>query len=235
MTEHTTSRIPLAVALIPVLVLLAPPAHAGGQPASVGVAPPACAASMSAWKQALEQDADNASLRNRLGLCYERLGEHRRARREFRRAVRADSHYAEGWNNLGAIEYADGNLGSAITDYLNAVAVRPTFAIAYRNLGAAYLAKGEIENGLAAYREALRLDPSSIETHAGVSVTGRGLSSREQYYYLAKLFSSDGRVDAALDYLAKARSVGFRDFDKVRRDPDFQAVVADARFGPLSQ
>jgi hypothetical protein len=56
-----------------------------------------------------------------------------------------------------------------------------------------------------------------------------------QYYYIARLCASKGRVDAALGYLGKARTLGFHDFGRVRRDPDFKAVVSQSAFAILAR
>jgi hypothetical protein len=56
-----------------------------------------------------------------------------------------------------------------------------------------------------------------------------------QYYFFAKLSTRAGNVEAALDYLTRARAAGFRDFDDARKDPDFKDVVKSKRFASLLQ
>jgi hypothetical protein len=52
-------------------------------------------------------------------------------------------------------------------------------------------------------------------------------------FYLAKLLAANGNVDEAFEFLTRAREAGFDDFNRVRSDPDFLAVVEDERFQTL--
>ena len=80
----------------------------------------------------------------------------------------------------------------------------------------------------------MRLDPAVFDDAGSPAITAPGLDVGTKYFYLAKLNAANGRVDAALELLARARAAGFVGFDKVRRDPDFNAVVGDARFAAVN-
>ncbi len=47
--------------------------------------------------------------------------------------------------------------------------------------------------------------------------------------------ASKGRIDAALNFLRKAHELGFQDFKRVRRDPDFRNVVSQTEFAAITQ
>jgi tetratricopeptide (TPR) repeat protein len=100
-------------------------------------------------------------------------------------------------------------------------------------MGSAYLALGRVEQGLAAYRRAFSLDPGVLESRTGAVASG--LDRATETYYLAKMFASSGQAEVALQFLLKAEAAGFRDWAKVRRDPDFKALSEDPRFQQLLQ
>jgi tetratricopeptide (TPR) repeat protein len=194
-----------------------------------------CTQALPTLEQALAASPEDAQLHNRRGVCYQQTGDVKRARAEFERAVKIDGRYAEAWNNLATMDHADRKYARAIKSYRRATELRPDFATAFKNMGTAYLAKDDVMNGLAAYREALRLQPTIFEESLTASIAGPDLDAGKQLYYLAKLFAANGRTDVALELLSKARAAGFSDFQAVRRDADFRAVVADARFGAISR
>jgi tetratricopeptide (TPR) repeat protein len=227
--------------IIPMLFCLSAVSGFAGTPASERdaqattpvVGQPACADTLPTLEKTLATMPGDAVLHNRVGVCYQQLGERKRARREFEQATALNGKLAEAWNNLGTLDHFDRKYGRAIARYQRAVELNPVFAVAFKNMGSAYLAKNEIDKGIAAYREALRIDATILEASAPLSIATNDLDAAKLYFYLAKLCAGNGRVEAALDFLAKARAAGFGDFDRVRHDGDFKAVVADARFAML--
>jgi hypothetical protein len=87
---------------------------------------------------------------------------------------------------------------------------------------------------LAAFRRALELSPAVLNATPDVAISSSGVSALTQYYYFAKLCAEAGRIDSAIDFLGKARAAGFSDFHKIRQDPGFKSVVADARFEQIA-
>jgi tetratricopeptide (TPR) repeat protein len=231
-------------AIIPILCLVAAPAFAGTESGEKNAMPPSpgttvaqrpgCAEAILVYQEGLAANPRDAVLHNKLGVCYLQTGDQKRARREFESAAKLDPKLAEAWNNLGALDHAARKYGRAVTRYQKAIELRPTYAVAFKNMGSAYLARNEVEKGLAAYGEALRLDPAVFDETGSPAIAVPGLDVGTKYFYLAKLSAASGNVDAALELLARARSAGFVEFDKVRRDPDFKAVVGDARFATVT-
>jgi hypothetical protein len=78
-----------------------------------------------------------------------------------------------------------------------------------------------------------RLDPTILESQ-GPAIPAAGIDAATQSYYLAKLLAANGQVDAAIEFLRRAKEAGFRDFARVASDPDFRAVVADPRYKELA-
>jgi Tfp pilus assembly protein PilF len=185
------------------------------------------------FKKALEIHPNDAVIYNKLGICYQRSQRIDDAERAFEAAVKINPNYAEVWNNLGAIEHGRGKYKQAIKAYEKAASLKPAFATAYRNMGTAYFALGRFEEGYEAYQTAYRFDPTILEGSTTMPVHGTRQSVAIECFYIAKICAANGQVDTALIFLKKAVEVGFKDFKRVKNDPDFKAVLADPRYKQL--
>ncbi len=185
------------------------------------------------YGKALALTPNDATLHNQLGICYQSLERYDAARREYDLALAQRPAYAQAWNNVGTLEHARRRFKQAVAAYRKAVDLRPTLATPWKNMGSAYLALGRVEQGLAAYRRAYSLDPGVLESRTGAVASG--LDRATETYYLAKMFASSGQAEVALQFLLRAEAAGFRDWAKVRHDPDFKTLSEDPRFQQLLQ
>jgi len=202
------------------------------QKAELLVARQSWAGAIAAYREAIAASPSDASLRNRLGICYQRKGDSRAARAAYKKALDLRKDYPEAWNNLGTLDHSRGKYKQAIAAYSKAIQMNPQDAVFHKNLGAAWLARGDAEKALEAWTEAFRLDPATFESEA-IGVPAAGVSLSRQYYLYAKLLAARGDVEKALEYLAKAHAAGFNDFAKVERDRDFVNLIADPRYAAL--
>ncbi|HSD65649.1 MAG TPA: tetratricopeptide repeat protein [Vicinamibacteria bacterium] len=201
--------------------------------AAVHVARGRYSAAADEYRKALEVQPNDATVHNKLGICYQQLGNGAMARREYDRALALDPGYGEVWNNIGTLEQARKRFKAAVRAYKKAIETKPGLATPWKNLGNAYLALGQAEEAFEAYQEAFRLDPTVLESQ-GPGIPAAGIDVATQSYYLAKLLAANGQTDSAFEFLRRAKEAGFRDFDSVRSDPAFRAVVADPRFRELA-
>ena len=174
---------------------------------------------------------EDAALHNRLGICYQRMGDAKAARRAYKKAIDLRRDYAEVWNNIGTLDHARSRYKQAISAYRNAIRLDPGSAVFYRNLGGAWLARGDVQKALEAWNEAYRLDPAIFETKGIVAMAGADLA--RQYYLYAKLLAARGETGRAFQYLSKALGLGFKDFSRIEHDRDFAALVVDLRYAAL--
>jgi len=184
------------------------------------------------YRRALQIQPRDAALHNKLGICYQQVDNYPMARQEYERALELNPGYAEVWNNIGTLEQSQRRLKDAVRAYRKAIHIKRELATPWKNLGNAYLALDRPEEAFEAYQEAFRIDPTILEAQ-GPGIPAVGVDAATQAFYYAKLLASRGRTEEALDFLRRARDAGFRDFARVRSDPDFQAVVADERFEAL--
>jgi Flp pilus assembly protein TadD len=187
---------------------------------------------VAAYREAVAVSPGDPTLRNRLGICYQRKGDAKAARKAYEKAVDLRKDYAEAWNNLGTIEHARGKHKQAIAAYSKAIQMKPQEAVFHKNLGAAWLARGDVERALEAWTEAIRLDPATFESEA-IGVPAAGVTPARQYYLYAKLLAARGETEKALEYLAKACAEGFTDFGKLEKDSDFVSLITDPRYAAL--
>ncbi len=201
--------------------------------ASAHVARGRYAAAAEEYRKALVVTPSDPTVHNKLGICYQQLKNDAMARREYDRALEIDPGYAEVWNNVGTLEQAGKRFKQAVRAYKKAIETKPGLATPWKNLGNAYLALGQVHEAFEAYQEAFRLDPTVLESQ-GPGIPAAGIDAATQSYYLAKLLAANGQTESAIEFLRRAKEAGFRDWARVRSDPDFRAVVADPRFKELA-
>lgn len=179
----------------------------------------------------------DAFIANKLGIVYQDLQNFSKAKKSYEQAVKLNPKYVEAWNNLGTVYYLLKNYKKAITQYEKAIEINPQFAVAYNNLGSALFARKKYEEGFKAYLEAYRLDPGIMErASAGAASALKTSTTTEaiQNFYLAKLYAGKGDLEKALLYLAKAQEKGFKEFEKVEKDPDFKEFIKDERYQQMA-
>jgi tetratricopeptide (TPR) repeat protein len=186
------------------------------------------------YQNKLEANPHDAVAHNLLGMSYQGLERIEDAMKEYRQATKLNPRYAEAWNNLGSAYHMKNNLKQAAKQYRKAIELKPELASAYRNLGTALLAMKKIDQGLEAYRRAYEVDPA-IFSASGSSSAVRDMDSGMQYFCFAKVSAAGGRIEAALDFLQKARNAGFRDFKRVEKDSDFANVIITERYENVKQ
>jgi hypothetical protein len=87
-----------------------------------------------------------------------------------------------------------------------------------------------------ANQKAIALDPDVFERHGnyGVMLEERNVEERAKYhYFVAKMYAKDGRTELALQYLRKALEEGFKDKDKLNKDPEFATMRDTPEFKQL--
>jgi tetratricopeptide (TPR) repeat protein len=188
-------------------------------------------AAVAAYKEAIVANSEDAALHNRLGICYQRTGNAKAARKAYKKAIELRGDYAEAWNNIGTLDHARGRYKQAISAYSKAIRLHPGNSVFHKNLGSAWLARGDGEKALEAWSEAYRLDPGVFELKGIVALTDTDLA--RQYYFYAKVLAGRGDTGKAFIYLSKALSLGFKDFSRIERDRDFAALVGDPRYATL--
>jgi tetratricopeptide (TPR) repeat protein len=171
-----------------------------------------------------------AAVLNKIGICYQQLGDFRNAKKYYKRSMKQDETFYNPVNNLGTVYYHEEDYNDAIKYYKKAAQIEPRVATIYSNLGHAYFARKKYEESLAAFVYALQLDPQLFErrSQAG-SLVQHGLAGDRPlfYFFLAKSYARMGDVERCAYYLRKARDEGYEHLADVERDPDFAKYLQD--------
>ena len=188
-------------------------------------------AAAAAFKEAIVANSGDATLHNRMGICYQRMGNAKAARKAYKKSIDLRGDYAEAWNNIGTLDHARGRYKQAISAYSKAIRLDPRSAVFYKNLGAAWLARGNADKALEAWGEAYRLEPAILDSKGIVVMAATDLA--RQYYLYAKVAAARGDTGRALVYLSRALGLGFKDLSRIEHDRDFAALVLDPRYAAL--
>jgi tetratricopeptide (TPR) repeat protein len=190
------------------------------------------AAAVAEYHKALAVQPYDASIHNKLGICYQQMKDDDKARKEYEKALELSPEYAEVWNNIGTLEQSRERFRQAVRAYKKAIEMKPGLATPWKNLGNAYFAMSHPDEAFEAWQEAFRLDPTVLESQ-GPDIPAMGIDVAEQSFYLAKLLAAHGHLDSALEYLSRAVEAGFRDFARVEGDKAFKTVVESPRYKEL--
>jgi tetratricopeptide (TPR) repeat protein len=171
-----------------------------------------------------EGPADSALIHNKTGIAFHQMLELNLAKKEYERAVKLDTKYAEAINNLGAIYYGQKSYRRSIRLYNRALAITPKAASIYSNLGSAYFARKEYPKAAKCYQTALEIDPEVFEHHNqyGTLLQERSTTERAKFhYYLAKTYAKAGQNERALLYIRKSLEEGFTERKKFMEETEF--------------
>ena len=107
----------------------------------------AASTSSSTGTSSLEK-REEANIYFERGLNFQKSENYIEASKEYKKAVKADSSYAEAWNNLGYSYRKQGNYKKAIKAYKKAIKLDPNLAEAHEYLGEAYAETGKFDLAL---------------------------------------------------------------------------------------
>lgn len=184
------------------------------------------------YQDLLLANPKDAKVLNKIGICYQQLGQPKDAERYYKRAFKADKHFASPLNNLGTVEFGRHKYKGAIKQYKKAIKVNPTVATTFANMGYAYLARKKVKDAILAFRQAILLNPLVFQDRSdeGSVVEQRGNMDQGFYYYtLAKTFAMLGNAERCAHYLTMARDEGYKKYLDARKDPTFKPVLKDPR------
>jgi tetratricopeptide (TPR) repeat protein len=186
------------------------------------------------YRAALAKKPD-ARIYNKIGIVELQMQRFREAQKNFERAIRIDSQFADAYNNLGAAHYEEKDYRKAIKLYTKAIELRPDAASYFSNLGAAYFSKKEFDKAIQSYNHALELDPDVLDrtTRTGISLLASPADRAHYDYVMAKLYAKMGADDRSLEYLRKAMEDGYKGINEVYKDNEFAGLRKDPRFTAL--
>lgn len=123
-------------------------------------------------------------------------------------------------NGKGATYAFEGRYNEGVALIQQAIQIKPDFVYARFNLGLAYELAGNYEESILSYKEALKLDDKDVWSYYGIaSIYGRKGDVEQVVEWL--------RPAIALDPEVKVVAHEEKDFNPVRNDPRFEALIQE--------
>ncbi len=141
-----------------------------------------CLFSLPVLVHAQQEGKEGAIPLYRESIRLSEAGDVEKAIETTRRALNADSTYAEAYDLLGQLLLTKGQNDEAIQAFTAALKINPRLNSSKTGLGRALLKKGDLEGAETALKEALRTNPKPSATH----------------YALGLLYEKKGEHDKAL-------------------------------------
>ena len=149
------------------------------------------AVAVDTFREGLELEPDNVSLRQRLATALAAGGDTRAAVAQLQEALRRDPDFARAHFSLGAILALQGRQTEAVERYETALRLQPGYVEARMGLAEALRAAGRLTDSLPHYLQVTRVDPGFAEAWFGRADA------------LVRL----GRLEEARAWLSAARTV----------------------------
>jgi tetratricopeptide (TPR) repeat protein len=140
-----------------------------------------------------------------------------KAIQDYDSALRINPKYTYALLNRGIAWKNKKEYDKAIADYDEVILLDPKNASAFDNRGVAYAYKKEFEKAMKDYDEAIRLDPKSPNS----------------FYNKACSYGLQMKTDAAIENLAKAFELGYKNFEHIAKDTDFDSIRNQPAFVEL--
>ncbi|MBI2379778.1 MAG: tetratricopeptide repeat protein [Gammaproteobacteria bacterium] len=130
-----------------------------------------------AYRQLLEQDADDVNALHFLGVLHHQTGRGEAAVNLIRQALELAPDYRDAWNNLGNILKEQGRYAEAEEAYRQTLELAPEHADAWNNLGVVLRAQELDLDAIDAFKRAAELEPNNaaVLTNFGNLAKSRGL------------------------------------------------------------
>jgi tetratricopeptide (TPR) repeat protein len=183
------------------------------------------------FDKAIALNPSSATAYNLSGLAHFRQKDYQAAESRFLKAVALDSSFASAYNNLGGV-YAMRSQWSAAKEMLTkAISLSPEMASAHFSLGTVYFNLGDSEQGTACFAKGIALDPDYLEKNSAmlIGLSMGSASLAEVHFAFAKLYASTGDVERTVEFLKKAKEVGFHDWHRIARESEFEKIRDDPR------
>lgn len=183
------------------------------------------------FRAAAEQNPDSPQAYNYLGLCYFKQKNYESAGEQFEKAVALDPSFASAYNNLGGICSIKLQFKKAKEMFKKALALAPNLISANYSLGMLLFNLGEREEGSLYLSKGIALDPDYLEKHSEfvAAFSSAEFDMAETFFSCATLYASTGNIEKTVEYLQKAKQAGFRAWERILKEKEFEKVRDDPR------
>jgi predicted CXXCH cytochrome family protein len=188
-----------------------------------------------ALRQALELDANDASILNDLGLILLRQGDLNEAAATFRRAVESDPDFSEAHNNLGGVLRQTGDGVGAERSYRSAIRLQPDYAAAHDNLATLLMGKGDFAQAEHHFRKSIEADgrfaPARLDYGVALAAMERYDEARVQFETAVKLNPARAEAHSGLADMLAVKGMAARAIQHYERALAIDSEMGAARLG----
>ena len=163
---------------------------------------------ISDFSNAIELDDKNPEFSLNRANAFLGRKQYERARDDFSRVIALAPRSAAAYAGRGKTNLESGSPDLAIADYQKLRDLEPRNMSALYGLGLAYKSKRQDTKAIEAFNEVLKIDPR----YSAAS------------YQNAGLFARAGKIDAACVWLEEAVTNGYREWDVLKNDADFDSI-----------
>jgi len=185
---------------------------------------------------------DVARIFNSRGIAYQGLNDTDKAIDDFSNALELDDKNPEFFVNRANAFMGRKQYDRAQDDFSKVIKLAPRNAAAYAGRARANKEAGATDRAIADYRKVLELEPRNINAHYGLGLAYKSMHQDAKAieafndllkidprysaasYQNAGLFSRAGKIDSACVWLEEAVANGYRDWDALKSDADFDAI-----------
>ncbi|MDH4219128.1 MAG: tetratricopeptide repeat protein [Candidatus Aminicenantes bacterium] len=182
-------------------------------------------------KQALALNPNSSKAYNLLGIACFQQKDYNLAEKFFKKAVDINPSYAQAYNNLGGVYFMLQKFGMAEQMYEKALPLSPYPINTYYSLGTLLIILGKTEESTLYLSKGIELDPDFLERGGAyiINFSSSTFSSPEIYFTYARAFATTGNVEKTVEYLKKAKQAGFKDWQRIDKEKEFEKMRQDQR------
>lgn len=184
------------------------------------------------YSAAIQRGGDQHVLLKKMGITCLELQQAAVARVLFARSVRLNKKDPVAWNDLGAADFTLQNNRGAVGDYKHALKLDRNSAVFHSNLALVYFEMNDQESARRELSRALQLDPDILHKRNENGYSAQVLATTrygEICFEMARIYATQGNIDAMLDWLTKASERGYDVHTAMDRDSTLRPLLADAR------
>lgn len=184
------------------------------------------------YSAALQHGGNGPVLLKKMGVTCLEMQQPAVARMFFQRSLKMNKKDPVAWNDLGASEFTLRNNRGAVSDYKRAIKFERNSAVYHSNLALVYFEMNDTESARHELAVAMRLDPDLLHKRNENGYSAQLLATTryaEICFEMARIYASQGNIDAMLDWLTKASERGYDVRTAMDRDMTLRPLLADAR------
>jgi len=175
------------------------------------------------FKLSIEEKPDSPQAYNLRGLALFMNGEVSLAKKDFEKVLELDADYVQSYQNLGSCLMKEAKMVQA-EDVLRRARDRfPKEAAICFALGNLLVFQDRAEEGFGLLREGMRLDPEYLNREKSFETDiVLGENQKPEYFFnYASLFASTGNIEKTVEFLEKAKKVGFKAWHRLKSEASF--------------